>query len=274
MEISAPQPPINFPRFRLSQGQLNLLETCPPQFQRLYLEQLSSPQSPEQLEKQSWGSQFHLLMQQRELGLPIKALLGENSQLHHSITALLETAPEIGQINAQGWREAEHYRTLNFAGFLLTVIYDLIIANPSEAKIFDWKTYLQPENPKKLAKNWQTRLYLYVLAETSDYIPEQISMTYWFVKLPTQPQSLTFVYNSQLHEQTRQDLSILLTNLEQWLDSYFIDSNPFPHRPICQTSCPYYTCLVNLSKSLNTKDSDEKFRELSIDEIEEINPFI
>ena len=40
---------------RLSQGQLNLLERCPRQFQHTYLEQLGSPINPEQQERQTWG---------------------------------------------------------------------------------------------------------------------------------------------------------------------------------------------------------------------------
>ena len=175
---------------RLSQGQLNLLETCPPKFQEVYLDQLSSPISPQQQEKLTWGSRFHLLMQQRELGLPIESLLSEDEQLQHSITSLVNAAPEILQPDVQGRRDAEHCRTLQFQDYLLTVIYDLLITDDEGAQILDWKTYLQPENQTKLAKNWQTRLYLYVMAETSEYLPEQISMTYWFVKLPSQPQSL------------------------------------------------------------------------------------
>jgi hypothetical protein len=51
--------------------------------------------------------------------------------------------------------------------------------------------------PDKLAKNWQTRLYLYVLAETSAYPPDSLSMTYWFVQLPRSPEQITFNYNQQ-----------------------------------------------------------------------------
>ncbi|MBF2021483.1 MAG: PD-(D/E)XK nuclease family protein [Hydrococcus sp. C42_A2020_068] len=257
---------------RLSQAQLNLLETCPPQFQRLYLEQLGSPLSPQQQEKQTWGSQFHLLMQQKELGLPIESLVAQDEQLQHSITALMNAAPEIWQSESGSWREAEHCRTLSFQGYLLTVVYDLLMSDRAKAKIVDWKTYLFPENRAKLAKNWQTRLYLYVLAETTDYLPEQISMTYWFVKLPTQPQSLTFVYNSVQHEKNRQDLTRLLTQLDRWLDNYSNAGTSFPHLSNCQESCPYYQSLLEFGAFL---DSDrfaiEKDWIALIDEIEEIS---
>lgn len=42
----------------LSQSHLNLLETCPPQFQRVYLEQLSTPLSPENRKNYPGGINF------------------------------------------------------------------------------------------------------------------------------------------------------------------------------------------------------------------------
>ncbi|GFE68564.1 PD-(D/E)XK nuclease family protein [Chroococcus sp. FPU101] len=266
MEISSPSENAKFPLIRLSQAQLNLLEVCPPQFQRIYLEQLSTPTSPEQQEKLIWGSQFHLLMQQRELGLPIEELLSDDDQLNHSLKALLQAAPEL-QLNHH-WRAAEHCRTLEMQGYLFTVIYDLLIADSTHAQILDWKTYLQPEKPNKLAKNWQTRLYLYVLAETSSYLPEQISMTYWFVKLPKEPQKITFNYDRQQHEQTQRDLIRLLTQLDQWFKNYLEHEVFFPHRSDCLEKCPYADSFERLEYG------DDPSKMLSIDEIEEINPFV
>ena len=249
---------------RLSQGQLNCLEQCPPLFQQLYLEQLRSPTSPDQQEKQSWGTQFHILMQQRELGLPIDSLLKQDEQLKHSLTALVNAAPEILQPEAGTWREAEHCRTLRVQNYLLTVVYDLLIA-ATTAQIIDWKTYLQPQNRAKLAQNWQTRLYLYVLAETSDYLPEQISMTYWFVRLPTQPQRLTFMYDSIQHEATRQDLSNLLAQLDRYLKDYLNEGMAFPHIPNCEQSCPHHHSLVGSTSSQQNGDWH-----ISIADIEEV----
>ena len=249
---------------RLSQGQLNCLEQCPPLFQQIYLEQLRSPTSPDQQEKQSWGTQFHLLMQQRELGLPIDSLLKQDEQLQHSLTALVNAAPEILQPEAGTWREAEHCRTLRFQNYLLTVVYDLLIA-ATTAQIIDWKTYHQPQNRAKLAQNWQTRLYLYVMAETSHYLPEQISMTYWFVRLPTQPQRLTFTYDSIQHEATRQDLANLLAQLDRYLKDYLNEGMAFPHIPHCEQSCPHHHSLVGSTSSQPNGDWH-----VSIADIEEV----
>jgi hypothetical protein len=260
----------NLPFIRLSQGHLNLLELCPPKFQQVYLEQLSSLSSPEQQAKQTWGSQFHLLMQQRELGLPIESLLQEDEELKHSLIALIDAAPEIFLSKRSIWREAEHCRTVSFGNYLLTVIYDLLIADARKAQILDWKTYLQPQHKTKLATNWQTRLYLYVLAETSEYLPEQISMTYWFIKLPTKPKSLTFPYSQAQHEQTKQDLTRLLTKLDDWLTNYRDCQVDFAHNFNCEESCPFYQFLLPSHISSTGREPTKQNELTLIEDIEEV----
>ncbi|MBW4638965.1 MAG: PD-(D/E)XK nuclease family protein [Gloeocapsa sp. UFS-A4-WI-NPMV-4B04] len=220
---------------RLSQGQLNLLERCPRLFQHTYLEQISSPGNPEQQERQTWGSHFHLLMQQRELGLPIASLVQEDTQLQCWMNAFASAAPEIltPDTNSQ-FRESEHCRTLQVQDYLLTVIYDLLIADDL-AQILDWKTYPKPQNRRWVEQNWQTLLYPYVLAETSDYLPEQISMTYWFVQ-SEQPQSLKFTYNNTQHQKTGQKLHKLLNQLTYWLERYE-QGEPFPQVAAANKLC-------------------------------------
>ena len=234
--MQQPNPPY---LLHLSQAHLNLLATCPPRFQYIYLDRLASYLKPESQEKQAWGTRFHLLMQQRELGLNVDSLLQEDAEMLNSLHALLQIAPEIFRANPGDFREAEHSRTLQKNGYLLTVVYDLLIANDREAKIYDWKTYLQPPNTKELANNWQTRLYLYVLAETSNYLPEQISFTYWFVKLPHKPQSICFHYNSQQHQKNEADLSNLLQQLDRWLKGYTQEQIPLQHLPSTEAKCPF-----------------------------------
>ncbi|NJM17761.1 MAG: PD-(D/E)XK nuclease family protein [Richelia sp. RM2_1_2] len=235
---------------RISQGQLNLLERCPREFQHTYLEQLRPPIKPENQEKQLQGSRFHLLMQQQEMGLEIDKFLQADDddrknnhdilQLQNWIKAFAIAAPEIliNNGNSEIFRESEHYRTLQVENYLLTAIYDLLIANPEQAEIFDWKTYPKPENKRKLQYNWQTRLYLYVLAETSDYPPENISMTYWFVQSPSKPHSIKFSYNSSQHQQTKKKLNQHLNRLTQWLETYQ-QGEQFPQLSEGNKTCNY-----------------------------------
>ena len=227
----------------LSQAHLNLLSICPPKFQQVYLDCLGSIPNPQQQESMAWGSRFHLLMQQRELDLPIASLLASDSELDTAFQALIQTAPELSKSETDWWREAEHLRTLGYGNFVLTVIFDLLIANRDRAIILDWKTYRKPQKAKQLAQNWQTRLYLYVLAETSEYSPEQIQMTYWFVR-SGKPRQVTLNYDPIQHQNTERELDLLLTQLETWLQNYQELRLDFPHVTDCQERCPHYESLV------------------------------
>lgn len=241
MTAPSPLPPIASIPLRLSQGHLNLLATCPRKFQHTYLEQLAAPNDPEQQERQTQGSLFHLLMQQWQLGLPVEPLLQQDPQLQRWFTAFMTAAPEILMLDSTEGnvlRQSEHARTLEIQGYLITVVYDLLLLSESpqshrQAKILDWKTYPRPRKTHWLAQNWQARLYPFVLAETSHYAPEQISMVYWFFQSRGQqadvpePQSLQLAYDRDKHERTRHDLMALLAQLTDWLGRYQ-QGEPFP----------------------------------------------
>jgi hypothetical protein len=257
--------------FRLSQGHLNLLAACPRKFQHTYLEKLTTPTDPQQEEYQTLGSRFHLLMQQQEMGLPINKFLQADTQLQSWMTAFSNVAPEIltPEINSQTFRDSEHYRTLQIQDYLLTVIYDLLIADNEKAAIFDWKTYPQPPDKRYLAKNWQTRLYMYVLAETSEYLPKNISMTYWFVQSKDQPKNIQFKYDTRKHKQTEQELKQILSNLTKWLEEYH-QNQPFPQEPAVKKSCEYCQYAVRCydQKNSSVETTFQSFP--NIDNIQEV----
>ncbi|HEY9725771.1 MAG TPA: PD-(D/E)XK nuclease family protein [Chroococcales cyanobacterium] len=255
----------------LSQGQLNLLETCPRKFQYIYFDQLGTPVSPEQQERLAWGSRFHLVMQQRELGLPVDSLVEEDAQLQHWVRALVNAASDVLTPNPQTFRESEHCRTLNLQGYLLTVIYDLLIEDDNSAQILDWKTYPLPKNRQWLAKDWQTRLYLYVLTETSDYLPEQLSMTYWFVKSQPHPQSLKFAYDAVQHEKTRQDLTRLLTQLTGWLQRYREEGIPFPQVAESKGRCHDCSLVVRCQRTSERVTSNDRELLPNVADIQEVS---
>ena len=246
--------------FRLSQTQLKILQECPRKFQYSYLELLASHTSPEHKEKLEWGSRFHLLMQQRELGLPI-ALIGQpDIEMQHCLVAFVNSAPELftpSERDDKTFRQAEHPRTLIFQDYLFTVIYDLLIAEPNQAQILDWKTYPRPQRSQWIAQSWQTRLYLYVLVETSDYSPEQVSMTYWFVQLQGEepPQSLTFSYSQIEHDRTKQDLTNLLHQLTDWRQGYSDKGEFLPQVDISSNLCDTCQFATRCNRTQDTKAS-------------------
>ena len=238
---TSPLTPHPSPPLRLSQSQLNRLAVCPRRFQHADLEQLASPSEPDQQERQNQGTRFHLLMQQWLLGLPVEPLVQEDSQLQAWFSAFMAVAPKILTLgdDRPAWGQSEHSRTLQFEGYLLTVVYDLLLANGQQAQILDWKTYPRPQNPRWLLQNWQTRLYPFVLAETSDYDPDRIAMIYWFFESRNEhPEAQRFnvAYDRIQHEQTRNDLTHLLTQLTGWLERYQ-HGEPFPQVRLASKEC-------------------------------------
>jgi hypothetical protein len=237
---------------QLSQSHFNLLETCPRRFQHIYLDQLMVPVTPEQQAALDWGNRFHMMMQQQELRLPLlavdEATDSDASTLLPTVQQFVRTNPELFAVQPGVFRYSEHRRTLTFQGYLLTAVYDLLILRETTAEILDWKTYLKPPNSRWLAQNWQSRLYPFILAETSPYLPEQISLTYWFVRAEAedgtnQPQSLTFPYSRAQHDVTKQAIAQWLTQLTHWLQQYEAGI-PFPQvredTPTCR-SCSFTT---------------------------------
>jgi hypothetical protein len=249
--------------FRISQGHLNLLAACPRKFQHTYLEKITTPNNPGNEEHQINGSRFHLLIQQQEMGLPIHSLLNTlktDDPLKTWINDFNKNAPEIlnPEPEKQIFRESEHYRTLQIQDYLITVIYDLLILEPDQAKIFDWKTYRKPLKKEDLVKNWQTRLYMYVLAETSDYLPENISMTYWFVQSQNKHKNITINYTKKQHIQTRDKINQLLSYLTNCLDMYQ-NGKPFPQVEEYQTchDCQFAQKCNRFSELSYSKESSD-----------------
>ncbi len=154
---------------------------------------------------------------------------------------MLQTAPELFETESHTWRESEHVRTLEIDNYLFTAIYDLLILQPDRADIIDWKTYPLPRYKKDLDLEWQTRLYLYLLAETSDYVPKQIAFTYWFIQSTPKPKSVKISYTLKQHRQTQSDLLALLGKLTDWLDAYQANREHFPQVAMSTGLCQH--CL-------------------------------
>lgn len=256
--------------WHLSQKDLNLLATCPLQFQQSYWQKLDSLPNLTQAENAEWGKQFHRLMQQYSLGLPLENLLTQQPELNNSFQALIQATDDIWHNPNIQLRTAEYQLKLTDKNYIFTVIYDLLILTKNQAIIYDWKTYLQPPNKQRLENNWQTKLYLYVLAESLNYQPEQISFTYWFVKLPQKPQSYTIKYNQTLHQEIKQELVTLLNQFELIINQYPLDSTQCLSLRNCE-ECDYSQTLI--ASNYNGKNDDKLLKNipLSLAEIPEIN---
>lgn len=237
----------------LSQQSLSLLESNPTLFQRLHIEQKESPLTPEAKHRQDVGNHFHLLIKQLLMGLPVEPLLEAYPQMQYWISSLKTAAPEIFSNEPNIFKECDHHRTLMYEGHLLSVVYNLLLADDNQAQIIEWTTGTLPASPLQLENDWKTRLYLYVLAETSDYQPEQISLIYWFLQSDKEPVSFRFEYDESLHQMTHSYLTALLNKLNEWLSVYQKEEKPFP---LAKVSKPYSQTLKK-EELFNLDDIEE-----------------
>jgi PD-(D/E)XK nuclease superfamily len=223
----------------LSQSHLTLLSLCPRKFQLIYLEQMAPPLMPDRQEPMRLGSQFHLLMQQRELGLDIGPMMAAHPLLAAWLQTFQAAAPAILDLpgDAVLQRQSEQERTVSRQGQVLVGVYDLLLLGSHSAQILDWKTYAKPRQVDPLATDWQTRLYLYLLAATTDYRPEDLAMTYWFLQADQAAQSARFAYSEVLHQQTQTELMTLLTKFSGWLARYETSGEAFPQVAEAEGHC-------------------------------------
>jgi PD-(D/E)XK nuclease superfamily len=239
---------------RLSQAHLKLLSSCPRQFQHIYLDQFAPPTPIDQLARMTAGSQFHLLLQQQDLGLPIAAMLAGDPQLQRWFDQFQQQADAILRLEGEPilWQQSEQVRTIAWGEHVLTVVYDRVLLGPTQGQILDWKTYPQPRQVKWLQQDWQTKLYLYVFSETSGLSPHNLALTYWF--FPADPtadgaQSWRIGYSDRQHAAIRAELTALLDRLTAWLAAYEATGESFPQVAVDAELCASCSFAVRCGRT-------------------------
>ena len=257
---------------RLSQGHLKTLQECPRKFEYIYLRSLATLSPTDRQQSMQFGSDFHRLLHQQELGMSIEPFLAANPKIQAAVQGLQQAAPQLFAANPEIERVSEQVRTLMITGtdqenqYLFTAIYDLLLLGV-KAQIVDWKTYGRPARVEKMDQDWQTRLYLYMLVATSDYQPAEVSFTYWFVQSDP-PQSVTFGYSDRQHQKTQQELAELIDQLSDWLQLYRQGKSlpqVDPAKQLCQ-NCQF----VARCDRAEYPDEVQKLSRLQIADIEEI----
>lgn len=209
---------------RITQTHLRVLDDEPDRFRWRFLDGLAVPNLPRNPEAIERGQQFHQLMQQQALELPIDALVAADLDLQRYFDAYDRHPPPL----IEGDRQAEYPLAAAIRGFQLFGIVDLLVTNRDRAQIVDWKTYRRARKLQDLESDWQTRLYLFLLAETNGYEPETLSMTYWFAEAPDCP--VTLHYDRTTHQANYQTIDRLLSQLEDWLTHNSFPAEIEPHR--------------------------------------------
>jgi hypothetical protein len=216
-------------RLVLSQQHLYTFHVCPRRFYLRYLAHVPWPEAPLGLEQElayERGRRFHLRLERLFLGLPPDDALETDPVLQ----SWWATFQQQGLTLPDGARFVETSLTIPIGPqgrHLLTGRFDLLIVagegDGRRAALFDWKTG-EPRPVERLASAWQTRVYLLVLAEggaalvpdTPDaFIPDRLSMTYWYVADPAHPRLIA--YDEATHRRVRTELEALVAEIDRRL---------------------------------------------------------
>lgn len=197
------------PPLLLSRYKLTTFLECRRRFQLRYLEQRPWPAAPlptTDEERLGLGQQFHQLVQRYYLGLPVSSASIPDRTLRGWWLTFEKHQPRL----PDGRILPELTLTIPLDAHLLHGRFDLLVSGEQNgipfAHVYDWKTG-RPSDENSLRHNWQTRLYLAMLAEGGNALggegnlppqPEHISITYWYVTAPETP--VTITYSQSWHE--------------------------------------------------------------------------
>ena len=210
----------------LSRHRLQTFLICQRRFQLRYLKRLSWPESPLSREVEvaiERGQRFHQLLERHFLGLPPASGAIEDAELQRWWTLFEQSGPAL----PAGRALAEVSLTVPTGRHLLTGRFDLLVVGEDDsgepfAHVFDWKTG-QPPDESQLRQDWQTRLYLALLAQGGRALwpgnrapgPDYIAITYWYVTDPAVPR--TIHYSQAWHRQNWAEIETLVARIDAQL---------------------------------------------------------
>lgn len=230
----------------LSRTQLTSFLACQRQFHLRFQQRLPWPQPPleEKVEANlTLGQTFHHLLERHFLGLDVAAEAMAHPRLRSWWLAFRQFEPTLP--NGRFFPEATLTTPLLHTAkgsYLLNGRFDLLILSQASgnhfAHLYDWKTG-RPRPESSLRHDWQTRLYLAMLAESTRALlgtaahlpPDHITITYWYVSEPDAPRTLP--YSPSQHAQNWADLQAIAAQIDAASDWPL--TNDLTQ---CQT-CPY-----------------------------------
>ena len=215
--------------FAFSQSSLQDYVDCNRRFQLRYMEQLQWPavETAPLLENerhQLEGQQFHRLLQQYLLGLPVDKLthMANNSGSQNLarwwdnfISARL--TGNLADLDGQALH-AEQSLSAPVGSHRAIAKYDLIAIRDGQATIYDWKTNHRRPRDEQMQARYQTLVYMNLLVRAGTSLnggqpfqPEQIKMVYWYADFPSEPAS--FHLDSPQHARAWQSLTELASEI-------------------------------------------------------------
>jgi hypothetical protein len=187
-----------------SQSSLQDYTDCPRRFELRYLLHARWPgyveSDTEEIRKSlEMGSRFHLLCQQLFSDVPqdvIRRSIHDDLLLDwwDNFTVWKQTSLSGGRLYPEITLHA------HIGGRQVLAKYDLVQVHEGEFRIYDWKTTPTRHPRRWLEKRIQTALYPLVMTlagqdlggERQAPLPENVSLTYWFVSHPYEPEYLPY----------------------------------------------------------------------------------
>lgn len=217
------------PSLLLSRYKLAAFLACPRRFELRYLQQLpwpAVPQPEEDEERTTLGRQFHQLLQRHFMGLAVDTAAIGNARLRRWWDLFRQNQPTV----PDGRILTEATLTIPIGQHFLHGRFDLVVIGEEGerpfAHVFDWKTG-KAQDEATLRRDWQTRLYLALLAEGGGALwgegtppgldPAAVRITYWYVAEPDRPRTL--LYSEAEHRQNWQELTAVVGQIEAHLES-------------------------------------------------------
>ncbi|MCO5179635.1 MAG: PD-(D/E)XK nuclease family protein [Candidatus Promineofilum sp.] len=213
----------------LAQQHLYTFQACRRRFYLRYLARVPWPEAPlgsQQEQAYERGRRFHRWIERQFLGLPPMEPSDNDPQLRQWWEIFQTQAPLL----PDGHRFVETSLTVPVGRkgrHHLTGRFDLLIVSDEgdepAAGLFDWKTG-EPRPIERLRRAWQTRVYLYLLAEggaalapqkPDAFAPRRLTLTYWYVEEPQQPRVIT--YDDAAHRRNRIELEAIIAEIDDQL---------------------------------------------------------
>ncbi|MEI2579891.1 hypothetical protein [Scytonema sp. PRP1] len=193
---------------RLNYELLELLEKDTHKFQQYFVELKLPLHYCGSTAQQNIGEQFHLLMQQLMMGLPIEPFLAAYPEMADWVSKLqliINIPSDSKKCNITLHKLINEH--------LLIAKYDLVIVNVEKIVIVDWTTERHILQPEILENSWKTQLRLFLLTETQEITPDNISIIYYFVNGDDYPTIYQFNYSQEKHDAFIERLAMTLSKL-------------------------------------------------------------